>query len=451
MPSILPLANSLDLEEQAEGSIDPLGTYSLSESLATRIGSHGVRERQSNLRFLTICCFGWEVISALDPELRPGDPSSSAEQAFEWIVVEALVQGNRPDGGRQLAIPGIQKAQDALKQGVHLNADRYLSMPGTFGFFGVYRTLAEYLSIVSFAGAEGPILGPEGTRILDAWRADQGLQGFGRDRQGRGAQLYRALLSCLKDTFREGVVVPNRPAFQMVQEYLHPGTVGGPKEAEALREALFQAGAREDDDHRRQLIRALSEPKALALITSKDEGKEKKFHAFLLERASPSLRTLLKCVEAYEAFIGVLHGAFDELRRVLTPEAGMVPLSDVARRSKTFAKASKTCSVKFEGAQKALSELGMDLRFTEQFGAFARPAPELEWLETLLAHHANVQRHKPPAGKAQWFEHQNGKVGVRPLYRLEGGGRGVDEYVYFYRTTPLFNFLQSLKVPSGKA
>lgn len=446
----LPLATTLDLEEPTEGSIDPLGTYAISEALATRIGSYGVRERQSNLRFLTICCIGWEVISDLDPDTKPGDPSSSAEQAFEWIVVEALVQANKPDAGRTLAIPGIQKAQDALKQGLHLNADRYLSIPGTFGFFGVYRTLAEYLGIVSFASEEGPILGPEGTKILDSWRQDQGLAGFGRGRQGKGQELFRALLSCLKDTYREGVVVPNKMAFQMVQELLHPGQVGGHQEAAALKEALIQAGTREDDDHRRQLMGMMTEPKVLELMASKADAKERKFHALLAGKATPSLKAVLAAVDAYEGFIGVLHGAFDELRRVLTPESGLIPLVEVASRSRVFAKASQACPGRFRVAHEALDSLGLAVRLGAQFDDFAQEVSPAQWLEVLLAHHERVQKQKPPSGKATWFEHQASKVGVRPLYRLDGELRGKDDYVYFYRTTPLFNFLQSLKVPSGK-
>ncbi len=429
-----------------------MGTYGLSEVLATRIGSYGVRERQSNLRFLTICCIGWEVISALNPELKSGDPSSTAEQAFEWIVVEALVHGNnRPDTISQLSIPGIKKAQDAIRLGLHLNADRYLSIPGTFGFFGVYRTLAEYLGIVDFAGDEGPILGPEGTRILNAWRADQGLAGFGQERQGKGQDLFRALLVCLKETFREGVVVPNRTAFQLVQEFLHPGQVGGPKEAEVLRTILFQAGSREDDDHRRQLMRVIAEPKVLELMASKTEGKERKFHSILASQATPSLKAILKGIDAYEGFLGVLHGALDELRRVLTPEASLIPIREIAGRSKVFDKASQACSELFQVARDALAEVGLASRFSTQFEVFSQKLSPHEWLEVLLGHHERVQKQKPPSGKAAWFEHQNGKAGVRPLYRLDSEPRGEDDYVYFYRTTPLFNFLQSLKVPSGKA
>ena len=59
-----------------KGSLDPLGTYSISEKLASMIGSAGVRERQSNLRFLTLCCVGWKVIAEMDHSTIPGDPGS---------------------------------------------------------------------------------------------------------------------------------------------------------------------------------------------------------------------------------------------------------------------------------------------------------------------------------------------------------------------------------------
>jgi hypothetical protein len=159
----------------------------------------------------------------------------------------------------------------------------------------------------------------------------------------------------------------------------------------------------------------------------------------------------LKGIEAYEGFVGVLQGAFDELRRVLTPESGLVPTEELSGRSKVFAAAAKACPDRFNAAHDALTNLGMASRFDEMFGAFSSKLSPLEWLEALLGHHERIQKHKPPSGKAPWFELKGGKVGVRPLYRLDSEPRGEDEYVYFYRTTPLFNFLQSLKVPSGKA
>ena len=58
----LPTATQFDPVDSSEGSLDPLGVSQIAEEIATAIGSDGVRERQSNLRFLTICCVGWEVI-----------------------------------------------------------------------------------------------------------------------------------------------------------------------------------------------------------------------------------------------------------------------------------------------------------------------------------------------------------------------------------------------------
>jgi hypothetical protein len=372
------------------------------------------------------------------------------EQAFEWIVLEALYQSRKNDDGLALSIPGIQKAQEADRKGLHLNADRYLRIPGTFGFFGVYRSLAEYLGVVSLTSEDGPVVGPEGTRILEAWRADQGLAGFGTGRQGRGHDYYKALSSCLRDSFCEGVAVPNRAAYQFVQEYLHPGKIGGKKESETLKEVLAASGAGEEDEHRRQVMRVMAEPETMKVFAGEAVGKERQFHALLATQASPSLKAVLAGVEAYENFIFILHSSFDDLRRALRPERTLIPLSDLVKQKALAGGANQACSEAYARAYDALKGLGLASRLNAQFEAFSRAMPQESWWETLISHHERVQKNKPPAGKASWLEHQSGKIGVRPLYRMEKDPRAKEEYVYFYRTTPLFNFMQSLEVNRGQ-
>ena len=135
----LPTATKFDPVDSSEGSLDPLGVSQIAGEIASGIGSDGVRERQSNLRFLTICCVGWELIAGFPNELKEtvgGDLDATLEQCVEWIIVEALTKLSIDNKEFDIqGLPGSTKARSAIERDLHLNADRYLRTPSVFGFF----------------------------------------------------------------------------------------------------------------------------------------------------------------------------------------------------------------------------------------------------------------------------------------------------------------------------
>lgn len=87
--SILPFLSQFDPPEQAEGSLDPLGLYSIADALGVRLAP-GVRERQSKPRYLTLALVGMaacgeELLAAGERRRLP------AWLVYEWLVVESLV------------------------------------------------------------------------------------------------------------------------------------------------------------------------------------------------------------------------------------------------------------------------------------------------------------------------------------------------------------------------
>jgi hypothetical protein len=68
-----------------------------------------------------------------------------------------------------------------------------------------------------------------------------------------------------------------------------------------------------------------------------------------------------------------------------------------------------------------------------------------DFVAALIAHHDEIQKRKPPAGKASWFEQANGKIGIRPIYRLDSAPRDPERYIFFYRTGPIYSFLKALE------
>jgi hypothetical protein len=75
----------------------------------------------------------------------------------------------------------------------------------------------------------------------------------------------------------------------------------------------------------------------------------------------------------------------------------------------------------------------------------AEPVAGTEWVIRLYAHHDQVQRAKPPAGKAPWvIRYEDGRYVVRPQYRLDEFVPSNGKYVFFYRTGPLSDFADDL-------
>lgn len=448
----IPIASLFDPDDPAEGSLDPLGTYLISESMASRIGSPGVRERQRNLRFLTLCCIGWEVIASIEPDLKPGDPSASLEQAFEWMVLESLVEGeNNDEESRLRTLPGIMKARTCIEQKIHLNADRYLRMPSVFGFFGVYRTLAEYLDLVTLRSEEAPILGEQGVRLFRVWKLEQGLPDFGRDGREAGSREFNALVDCLRETWKAGQCKPEKRAWEFIQEYMQPTRLGGPKEAADLERIIRETGQKEDDGHRREILNALDEPWARKLMQEEDPEREKKFHQELQKNASASLKALLKGVLAYEGFIRPLQNLFDDLLFKLSSQSRLIPISQVAGEITGLETRISNLARAYDEARIALQGVGdSGARFEKQFQELGRAKTPSDYLLGMIEHHERIQRDKPPLGKAPWTERQGDKIGVRPLFRRKEGAPGHAGYVYFYRTRPLFDLMQTARGEYGK-
>jgi len=66
---LTPLLTEADPAETSEGSIDPLGLYSIADALVTRLVP-GVRERQKHPRFLTAIAVGWQYAANLWMKVR---------------------------------------------------------------------------------------------------------------------------------------------------------------------------------------------------------------------------------------------------------------------------------------------------------------------------------------------------------------------------------------------
>src|SRR5437868_5401280 len=142
---LVPYRTLADPEIQGEGSIDPLGVATLADRLADWI-LPGMTARMSRPRFLTAIAATSLIVEPFADALA-ADNVTPPWLVLEWHYVEAMAAVK--DGQANLRrVAGIDKARQALRDGVPMNADRYLKTPKVFGFHGIYKRLARHVDIV---------------------------------------------------------------------------------------------------------------------------------------------------------------------------------------------------------------------------------------------------------------------------------------------------------------
>ena len=110
--TLLPFQTAFDPPQLAEGSLDPLGLYSVADALGVRLAP-GVRERQRTPRFLTLALVGHWICQGMDEDQNPDVPP--AWLVFEWLVVASLV--HQLEGSDDIkGIPGREKVKEALRR-----------------------------------------------------------------------------------------------------------------------------------------------------------------------------------------------------------------------------------------------------------------------------------------------------------------------------------------------
>jgi hypothetical protein len=425
---------------QGEGSIDPLGLATLADHLADWI-LPGMTARMWRARFLTAMAVASVTVEPFGEELAK-DGVTPPWLAFEWYYVEAMARLNDADGNQLRRIPGIEKARQALRDGVPLSADRYLKTPKVFGFHGVYKRLARHTDVVD----DDLALGENGHRLLRLWEAEQGLQGFsGPDRpEGEAARICRALRDAIGDALREGQaqrggswlgasffvrhLVPHRP---------------GPREAAFLWELLVAASAAPRGEVF-DLLRRLEVRREFLEV-----GSQRTLLTGLRGQVSPELARRIDAIESYEAFCRPLQEAWDHLRRLSTLQAAS-PLraGDVAGEARFTALAGELPRA-IARAREALAESPVAGELEGVAPRFEEVRAPADLFHTLWAHHVEVQRRKPPEGKRPWFEETaDGGLIVRPPYRLDEAVPPQEEFVHPYRLFAVASFINDL-MPEG--
>lgn len=428
--SILPFLSQFDPPLQAEGSLDPLGLYSIADALGVRLAP-GVRERQSKPRYLTLALAGMAACS--DAVVAAGEAKRlPAWLVYEWIVVEALVRN--AEGGVLTGIPGRDKVLSTITRNDVVCMRSYLKTPSVFGFHGIYRVLGLKAGIFD---TEGHPL-EHGYRVLSAWQEEQGLSGF-LEGQGPGRDFRQAIERVVSSSIQAGHAKdPGSATRKLIAQHLKPHEPGR-KESNTLWTALTH-----NDALRGEYAHLLvSEEGQAAWIRA--NGSEADYHKWFETRASLPMRQLLQAIRTYERLARLLMDAFNEARHIMTEARAPVETAFLAE-GPAIREAASFAGAAFSDAMRELSEVDLLLRQRGEALAWVGESKSPNaFAQNMLAHHAEVQRKKPPNGKRAWFDvFGDGRAAIRPAYTVAEFEPAPNQYVHAYRTRPIWSFAHDL-------
>ncbi|QNA44291.1 hypothetical protein [Lacibacter sediminis] len=429
----LPSLSAYQTLENSQGTLDPLGLYTIADRLAMRLAPD-LRERMKHPRYLTSIAVGAVACSCFSEEELAVDEVSPPWQVYEWYVISGLVRRfDKTDPNQLLGMPGREKTTRSMRDGIPLSANRYLKTPTVFGFHGVYRTLAKGIKLV-----DDDMVGEFGSSLVDIWENEQGLNGFRVGIAGTpGYEFRKKIEDAVRAGLKAGAVAKpwSWEFYNKLAESLAPKSPGK-KEATALFNVLVNA----ESESRAELIRFLASVEGQKTVES---GSEKTVHTAFLQQ-SPGIKPLLLAIQSYERVCRLLYNAFYEILQWMeshqSKKGTISQLSDLVH----VKKACKELPAAFQEADLLLEPFTYEASlFLDNFQQLRESFERNEWVLLLFAHHMKVQRSKPPNGKAPWIlEHSS------DVFLLNTTQAGVaelnEEYVHQYRTYTLQSFLTDL-------
>lgn len=428
--AILPFLSQFDPPQQAEGSLDSLGLYSIADALGVRLAP-GVRERQSKPRYLTLALIG---MAACNDAIKEAGETKNipAWLAYEWLVVEALVR--QAEGAALTGIPGRDKVLATLKANEKVCMRNYLKTPSVFGFHGIYRVLGTKAGLFD---ADGYVLG-QGYKVLTAWQDGQNMAGFLQG-AGPGRDLRLSLERAIASTIEAGYAVDPGKISKLIAEHFNPHELEG-KEQVALWSALTH-----NDVFRAEYANLLTTSDGQEAWKNA-EGSESRYHDWLSQQASLPMQKLLKAIKSFENLSRLLTDAFNEARWRLTDASGPVDAAWLSKGAAMREAAESGSSV----LTAALIDLGdVDLvlrtRLERSLSWMGEPRTAKGMAEQLIEHHTRIQAAKPPNGKRPWLDvFGDGRVDIRLGYTQDSFEPMTGWYVHAYRTRPIWSFASDL-------
>lgn len=420
----MPRFSAYDPGAKGEGSLDPLGLAAIADRLAECLAP-GVRARMSNPRFALLAVVGAYAYEPLIGNVYR-DGKTTPDVAFEWLVLEALAYGGGRDALRGL--PGSQKAAAAKAAGRRLGPGSYLVAPRIFGFNGVYRPFCQDSAIL---GVEGTC-GPASDALLEAWQADQQLDGFVSGKPGSFGHKLR--LDIERETakaleFGHAAASTQGVLYATLAVALAPNNAGA-RERRELRKSIAQS----QHEVRNEVVRLIQECPG-ALGASEDE-----VCMAIRPAAGPQTAAVLDAIAAYESCATLVDHAFRGILSSATAHGGAFTIKQAADFA-AISEAARQAPDLAARALDALARLDETLAHDAQapIGSFASLHGGAAFAEDLIERHRVTQEAK---GKRMWIDPVNGAWIVRPPYRKQDAQLGAEGWLHPMRIQTLISFLE---------
>lgn len=406
----LPRLSPYDPGVTGEGSLDPLGLGAIADRIADQLVP-ALRARMGIPGFATLTAVGAVATQPL-AEIVGADGSTTADLAFEWLVVSALVGAKDSEAVRSL--PGSQKARQALNSGDRLNAQTYLRGPRVFGFTGVYRPFSVDSGIIDRARL--PSTAAEA--LIAAWERDSGMTGFfGGPKSSAGGKFRANLEEAAKQALANNEAPKSSGAiYPDIRSHLVPSAPGA-----SARQALHRIITHSKHPERDELARLLIDNPPPA------GAEEHEIAAHLRSHSQGRLRAILDAAIAYEECTTLIDRAFRQLLRHLTAQSGFAEptaalpfLAEAANQlpGLTMAAIEAAADLDSHASRSTLTSTALSATSlaaevelsTELFRHRLTPAA---MFDALIERHRQVQESK---GKRMWLDEVKGGWFTRPMY-----------------------------------
>lgn len=421
----LPRLSAYDPGAAGEGGLDPLGLSAIADRLAD-ILAPGVRARMRLPRFVTISAVGAIACQTLYG-LTADQGKTTADIAFEWLVVEAMVRN--PGAGRLVGLPGNQKAARAKAANERLSRRTYLSGPRVFGFTGVYRPFSRDAGVLTLEDLPAP----NAAKLANAWERDFKLQGFVDGvSTTRGGQLRRNITDACKHTLEKGqcTAPPTGQLLRNLSDFL------APREAQSNeRRALRQLIVLGEHEIRNELTAKMVAQPPSEGVTQRDLVLQ------LLTGTSKQTRKALQAAFDYEEAATALDKTFRHFLHYTTQQHGSVIRRSDALLSPGLAALAPRIGGLVHKAIGSVAELDDGLLSTEterELRLFARHFKSCQLLDTLIQRHEEVQARRK---KISWLDQLAGAWTVRTPYRNQNDELKDGIWTHPMRLVTLANFL----------
>ena len=420
-----------------------MGLYAIADRMATMLVP-GVRERMSNLRYLTASAYGAEVCRGMSPE-----PMLQARlepyMALEFHLVSGWIQRFDKQEKEIAGLPGIQKSQECYrtrpKGELKLNPGRYLKTASVFGFHGVDRTLATDLRVVD----EHYQLGATGEALVEQVQGLFKSAGLSwEDHLDRMRQAVRD--TCVRgETSRAWSWDKHGDAANILKP--HDMSM---REQEIIGDALFS----EEHLGRHELLSFLKSKEGQAKCAGENEREV--YKAFSNTSLSQETKNIVEAILAFEAMAKLLHDAFHQVLSHVE-QGAQVKTEKLCSLTAVIVAADKVWD-RYQRVLETMSLAGMEAERQKVEGSFAEfgglpgtgTAKARAFLDAMIHHHQDVQKSKGRNGKKAWIRRsEDDRWYADVLGRSEQVDVETNAFVHQYRIRPLMSFLQTLGHVAG--